>query len=46
MDLFSFAEELPDALHIVSVRAPIELGYNSFAWYSINFDADQNKFYD
>ena len=46
MDLFSFAEELPDALHIVSVRAPLELGYNSFAWYSINFDADQNKFSD
>jgi phospholipase/carboxylesterase len=46
MDLFSFAAELPDSLHIVSVRAPLELGYNSFAWYSINFDADQNKFSD
>lgn len=46
MDLFSFAEELPDSLHIVSVRAPLELGYNSYAWYSINFDADQNKFSD
>lgn len=46
MDLFSFAEELPDSLHIVSLRAPLELGYNSFAWYSINFDADQNKFSD
>ncbi|WP_152286588.1 alpha/beta hydrolase [Flavicella marina] len=46
MDLFSFAEELPEDLHIVSLRAPLELGYNSFAWYSINFDADQNKFSD
>ncbi|MDG1804246.1 dienelactone hydrolase family protein [Flavicella sp.] len=46
MDLFSFASELPDNLHIVSLRAPLELGYNSFAWYSINFDADQNKFSD
>jgi len=46
MDLFSFAEELPDSLHIISLRAPIELGYNSYAWYSINFDADQNKFSD
>lgn len=45
-DLFSFASELPSSLHIVSVRAPHELGYNSFAWYSINFDADQNKFSD
>lgn len=46
MDLFSFADELPDELQIVSLRAPNELGYNSFAWYSINFDADQNKFSD
>jgi len=46
MDLFSFAEELPDTLHIISVRAPHELSYNSYAWYSINFDADQNKFSD
>jgi phospholipase/carboxylesterase len=46
MDLFSFASELPESLHIVSLRAPIELGYNSFAWYSINFDEYQNKFSD
>ncbi|MEI6864997.1 dienelactone hydrolase family protein [Flavicella sp.] len=46
MDLFSFAEELPDRLHIISLRAPLVLGYNSFSWYSINFDADQNKFSD
>jgi phospholipase/carboxylesterase len=46
MDLFSFAEELPEEMHIVSVRAPHNLGHNAFAWYSINFDADQNKFSD
>lgn len=46
MDLFSFADELPNSMHIVSIRAPHELGHNSFAWYSINFDADQNKFSD
>lgn len=46
MDLFSFADELPNSLHVVSIRAPHELGYNSFAWYNINFDADQNKFSD
>ncbi len=45
-DLYSFAEELPDELHIISVRAPHTLGYGSYAWYSINFDADQNKFSD
>ena len=46
MDLFSFAEELPDEMHIISVRAPQSLGFNAYAWYSINFDADQNKFSD
>lgn len=46
MDLFSFAEELQDELHIISVRAPHDLGFNAYAWYSINFDADQNKFSD
>lgn len=45
-DLFSFASELPEALHIISLRAPHTLGFNSYAWYSINFDADQNKFSD
>jgi phospholipase/carboxylesterase len=45
-DLFSFAAELPKNLHIVSLQAPHELGYNSYAWYSINFDANQNKFSD
>ena len=45
-DLFSFAAELPKSLHIVSLQAPHELGYNSYAWYSINFDANQNKFSD
>ncbi len=44
MDLFSFANELPDSLHIVSLQAPQNIGGNSFAWYSIDFDADQNKF--
>ena len=45
-DLFSFAAELPKSLHIVSLQAPHELGYNSYAWYNINFDANQNKFSD
>ncbi|HLP64595.1 alpha/beta hydrolase [Flavobacterium sp.] len=45
-DLFSFATELPDEYYVVSARAPHDLMYNSYAWYAINFDADENKFSD
>lgn len=45
-DLFSFATELPDEYYVISVRAPHDLMYNSYAWYAINFDADENKFSD
>ena len=45
-DLFSFAAELPEEYYIVSVRAPYNLQYGSYAWYAINFDADLNKFSD
>jgi phospholipase/carboxylesterase len=45
-DLFSFATELPDHYYIISARAPYDLLYGSYAWYAINFDADQNKFSD
>lgn len=45
-DLFSFAPELPDEYFVVSVRAPYELMHGSYAWYAINFDADENKFSD
>jgi phospholipase/carboxylesterase len=45
-DLFSFASELPDEYYVVSARAPYDLQYGSYAWYAINFDADQNKFSD
>jgi len=45
-DLFSFASELPDEYYIVSARAPYDIQYGSYAWYAINFDADQNKFSD
>lgn len=45
-DLFSFAEELPDELLIVSVRAPYNLGAGSYAWYAINFDDLNGKFSD
>lgn len=45
-DLFSFASELPDNYYVVSARAPYDLMYGSYAWYAINFDADENKFSD
>ena len=45
-DLFSFASELPDEYYVISARAPYDLQYGSYAWYEINFDADQNKFSD
>lgn len=45
-DLFSFANELPDEYFIVSARAPFDMMYGSYAWYAINFDADENKFSD
>lgn len=45
-DLFSFAEELPDELLIVSARAPYTMGYGGYAWYAINFDANNDKFSD
>jgi phospholipase/carboxylesterase len=45
-DLFSFANELPDEYYVISARAPYDLQFGSYAWYAINFDADQNKFSD
>lgn len=45
-DLFSFATELPEEYFVVAARAPYDLQYSSYAWYAINFDADENKFSD
>lgn len=45
-DLFSFASELPKEYFVVSARAPFDMMYGSYAWYAINFDADENKFSD
>ncbi|MFK7000525.1 alpha/beta hydrolase [Flavobacterium oreochromis] len=45
-DLFSFASELPDHYYVISARAPYHLMPNAYAWYAINFDADENKFSD
>ncbi|WP_431134839.1 alpha/beta hydrolase [Psychroserpens mesophilus] len=45
-DLFSFAQELPEELFIISVRAPYPMQPYGNAWYAINFDANQNKWND
>lgn len=46
-DLFSFEAELPQDAYIISAQAPYTLpGSFGFAWYSINFDAEMNKFTD
>ncbi|NNC45012.1 MAG: alpha/beta fold hydrolase [Winogradskyella sp.] len=45
-DLFSFASELPEELFIISLRAPLKMQPFGNAWYTINFDADQNKWSD
>lgn len=45
-DLFSFAAELPQEYYIISARAPYDMQYGAYAWYAINFDADENKFSD
>ena len=45
-DLFSFANELPEELFIISLKAPYSLQPHGNAWYAINFDAEQNKWND
>ena len=45
-DLFSFASELPEEYYVISARAPYDMMYGSYAWYAIDFDADENKFSD
>ena len=45
-DLFSFTSELPEELYIISIRAPYPMQPYGNAWYTINFDAQQNKWND
>jgi phospholipase/carboxylesterase len=45
-DLFSFSAELPDEYYVISARAPYDLQFGSYAWYAIDFDADEKKFSD
>ncbi len=45
-DLYSFAQELPEELCIISVRAPYTLQPFGYAWYAINFDNEKGKWSD
>jgi phospholipase/carboxylesterase len=45
-DLFSFADELPDELLIISAKAPLTLMPGSYAWYTIHLDNIEGKFSD
>lgn len=45
-DLFSFADELPDDLFIVSLRAPIRLQMGGYGWYEIHWGNTSGKFSD
>ena len=45
-DLFSFANALPPEYTIISFIAPYHLASFGYAWYMINFDADQNNWSD
>ncbi len=45
-DLFSFAQELPEELCIISMRAPYPMDGFGNAWYAINFDAEFGKWSD
>jgi len=42
-NLFSFADKLPDNYLVISARAPIVLGTNSFAWYQVDFSVGKTK---
>ncbi len=42
-DLFSLKDFIPPNYIIISLRAPISLGFNSYAWYSINFEKSLDK---
>jgi phospholipase/carboxylesterase len=37
-DLFAFANQLPDSFLIISLRAPIKLANESYAWYHLSYN--------
>ena len=45
-DLFSLKEFIPSNYIIISLRAPIIIGFNSYAWYTINFENSIERWID
>ncbi len=45
-DLYSLKEFFPPNYITISLRAPISIGFNSYAWYSINFENNIDKWID
>ena len=45
-DLYSFSNYLPEKYLIISLRAPLTLGFGGYAWYSIHFNEQQDKWSD
>lgn len=45
-DLFSFAQDLNKNHHVISLRAPLQLGFGGYAWYEINWNASGDKWTD
>ena len=45
-DLFSLKEFIPNNYIIISLRGPISIGFNSYAWYSINFQNNIDRWID
>ena len=45
-DLYSLKEIIPSNYVIISLRAPITIGLNSYAWYSINFENNIDRWID
>ena len=41
-----FANYLPQDYLIISLRAPLTLGFGGYAWYSIHFNEEQDKWTD
>ena len=42
-DLFGLADEVPDAFHVVSLRAPFVLGPGSYAWFEFSVAPDGSR---
>lgn len=45
-DLFSFAQDLNENYHVISLRAPLRMGFGGYMWYEINWNESGEKWTD